>query len=177
NIDYSNDGGRSIYDINLTQEDLFGTGGQLSLRTASLRERRTNSIEYFHPAIFGSYWTADALLARSSDGHEQRLAVNRPLFSYSTTFTLESLADRLLQNERVYQNGVVQDLFAQNHRAVTFLPGFAIASHPGSTTRILGGIDWLQDTFQPIQGATPLNRDFRFAEVGIDHTSLRFLSL
>ena len=177
NLDYSNDGGRSIYDIDITQENLFGTGSQISLRTASLTERKTNSIEYLHPAIFGSYWTADALLANSSDGNEQRLSVTRPLFSYTTKYTLDSLVDRLLQNERVYEDGVIRDLFAQNHRALTFLPGFAIASHPGSTTRIIGGIDWSQDTFQPIEGATPANRDFRFVEMGIDHSSLRFLNM
>ncbi|HSP35633.1 MAG TPA: hypothetical protein VLU46_15080 [Thermoanaerobaculia bacterium] len=177
NIDFSNDGGRSIYDLDVTQKDLFGRGGEVDVRIASLRERRTRSVEYLTPALFGRYWSADALYAKSSDGDEEKLALTRPLFSYSTSFTLDTLADRLRQATRIYANGQVASLFAQEHRALTLLPGFAVASRPGSTTRILGGVDVVQDRFTPIRGIAPVNRDFRFAEIGIDTTSLRFIGM
>ena len=177
NIDYSNDGGRSLYDIDIDQKDLFGKGGEVDVRTATLRERRTQSIEYLTPAFFGRYWNADALYAHSSDGNEEKFAVTHPLFSYTTRFTLDNLVDNLKRDEHIYANGEVASVFAQRHREFTLLPGFAVWSQPGVTTRVIGGIDFLQDTFKPIEGITPFERNFHFAELGLDTTSLRYLTM
>ncbi len=176
-VDYSNEGGRSVYDFEVTQKNLFGHGGALGVVVANLRERKTNSIDYLQPSAFGAYWNTDLFYANSSDGGEQRVAVTRPLFSYATPLTLDSLADHLKQDARVYQNGVVASLFAQDHRALRVLPGFPISAKPGTTIRALAGIDWLQDRFTPIHGIAPDDRDFRFAEAGIDRTSLRYIGI
>jgi len=117
------------------------------------------------------------LYANSSDGNEEKLSITHPLFSYTTRFTLDDLIDNLRRDERVYANGQVAGLFAQTHRQLTLLPGFTVASQPGVTTRAIGGIDFIQDTFVPIEGTAPLNRNFRFAEIGLDTTSLRYLAM
>src|SRR5262249_15469549 len=66
NADFSNDGGRSLYDVDLTQKNLFGSGAEADLRFANGRERNTRSLELLHPALLGAYWNGDAFLADSS---------------------------------------------------------------------------------------------------------------
>lgn len=177
NADFSNDGGRSLYDFDVTQKNIAGTGASVDLRTASGRERRTNSIEVIHPALFGRYFSGDLLLARSSDGNEERFAATRPLYSYSVRSTFDAAFDHLVRDERVYQNGQVSDLFRQQHRSFAAMDGVSIAKRPDMTTRLLAGIDFSRDVFRPALGSPPIDRDFRFFEVGVDVTSLRFVTL
>lgn len=177
NADFSNDGGRSLYDFDVTQKNIAGTGGEVDVRITNARERRTNSIELIHPTLLGPYCGADAFLARSSDGNELRLGVSRPLFSYSTRQTFDASFDHLLRDERVYHDGAVSDLFRHQHRSFTVMEGVVLAANPGSTTRLLAGIDVQRDGFRPLSGIQPVDRDFRFIEAGIDTTSLRFVTL
>ncbi|HEX7191690.1 MAG TPA: hypothetical protein VF381_08975, partial [Thermoanaerobaculia bacterium] len=107
NADFSNDGGRSLYDLDVTQKDILGTGAEADVRIASGRERRTRSLELLHPALLGAYTNGDLLLARSSDGGEEKLAVERPLYSYTTPYTFSASFDHLTQTSRVYALGTV----------------------------------------------------------------------
>jgi len=177
NADFSNDGGRSLYDIDVTQKNIAGTGGEVHVRTANGRERKTNSVEIIHPTLFGRYFSGDLFLARSSDGNEERFAAARPLFSYSVRTTFDAAFDHLVRNERVYHDGKVSDLFRQQHRSFAAMDGISIAKRPTVTTRFLAGIDFSRDAFRPVLGSPPIDRDFRFIEVGIDTTSLRFVTL
>ncbi len=177
NADYSNDGGRSLYDVSVTQLDLFGKGSQVNVRTAAGRERRTNSVAFFNPAVFGRYWNADALLAKNSDGNEERLSVERPLFSSSTHFTTSAITDHLKQTARIYQNSRISAQFRQSHRALTFLNGVAIQPSAAGNTRVLAGIDLLTDDFTGIRGLAPDDRRFRFIVFGVDSTTFRLVKV
>lgn len=177
NADFSNDGGRSLYDVDISQKNLLGRGIAADLRTAMLRERRTNSIELLDPAAFGRYFSADLLLAKSSDGHEIRVTAGRPLVSHRLHATEEFSFDDLTRNEWLYRDGAVSDKFAQQHRAWTAMHGFVLQGRPALTTRLLTGIDLSRDTFRPIIGLPPVHRDFRFVEVGFDASSLLFATL
>ncbi|HEV2719974.1 MAG TPA: hypothetical protein VG323_08140, partial [Thermoanaerobaculia bacterium] len=177
NADFSNDGGRSLYDVDLTQKNLFGSGAEADLRVANGRERRTRSLELLHPALFGAYWNGDAFFADSSDGNEEKLAVERPLFSYATPFTVSGSFDHLLRNARVYENGEVASLFRQEHREAALAYGRVLASTPRSSLRLVGGVDLLADGFTPLAGVAPLDRRFHFVEAGADWQAFDFLKL
>jgi len=177
NVDFSNDGGRSLYDFDVTQKDLFGTGAEAGLRVANGRERRTRSLELLDPALFGAYTNGDLLLARSSDGGEEKLAIARPLYSYTTPSTFAASLDHLTQDSRVYELGTVASLFAQRHRELTASYGSVLAASPDFALRLLGGVDFLSDTFQPHLGIAPADRDFKFIESGIDSQQFDFIKL
>lgn len=177
NGDFSNDGGQSLYDVALTQKDILGTGAEIDLRVANLRERRTRSLEVLHPALFGSYWNGDLLLASSSDGNEEKLALDRPLFSYRNRYTLSALADHLLQTARVYQDGEVSSLFQQKHQNVTLALGRVLASTPRQSTRLILGADLIDDRYRSRQGPAPHDRRFRFVEAGYDALAFDFIKL
>lgn len=169
-VDFSNDGGRSLYDVAVTQLDLFGKGGEVGLRSAQGRERRLNSIEFIDPATFGRYWNSDALLAKNSDGNEERLAIERPLFSSSTHFTTSFLTDHLLQNARVYRDARITGEFRQEHRELALMAGVAIAGGHSGNVRLLAGGDVFTDAFTTIVGTPPDRRRFRYLVLGVDST-------
>ena len=177
NIDFSNDGGRSLYDFDVTQKNLLGRGLEAGVRLANGRERRSNSLEIIDPALFGPYWNADALLSINSDGDEQKLTIERPLFSYTTHSTAAIALDHLVQDSRIYADGVVSSLFRQQHREAAAQFGRVLSANAKSSTRIIGGFDLLDDWFTPLRGASPDDRHFRFIEAGIDYGGFDFISL
>jgi predicted dienelactone hydrolase len=176
NADFSNDGGRALYDVDVTQKNLFG-GGEVAVRSANGRERRSDSIELLHPALFGPYWNVDALLSHNSDGNEQKLAIERPLFSYAARWTGSASVDHLTQDARIYDGGSIASLFRQRHQELTFTSGLAIGAAPGTSTRVLGGFDFVSDDFTPLHGLAPGQRHFHFFDAGVDHTRFRFVTL
>jgi hypothetical protein len=176
-VDFSNEGGRSLYDVEVTQSDLFGTGGEATLHYGNGRERSTRSLELRHPALFGAYWNGDVLYAKNSDGDEEKLVLQRPLFSNMQSYTGLASFEHLLQNSRVYANGDVASLFRQEHRELALACGPIVAANDHSTTRLVAGADVLRDEFTLRQGLAPDDRRFSFLEAGIDHTAINYLTL
>jgi hypothetical protein len=177
NADFSDDGGRSLYDFDVTQKDLFFRGAAAGVRFQNGRDRRTASVELLHPALFGPYWSGDALYAHSSDGNEETLTIERPLFSYATANTVRVSFDHLLQDSRVYQFASIASLFRQEHRETTVALGHAISRRPTMTARLLVGADLVSDRFTAIRGVPPGNRQFRFLEIGVDALGFNFVKV
>ena len=177
NADFSNDGRRSLYDFDVTQKDLGGSGAEADVRVANGRERSTRSLEILDPRLAGAYWNGDAMLARSSDGNEEKLAIERPLYSYAAPYTAAASFDHLLQDARVYEDGAVAALFREEHREATLAYGRALAATPQSSLRLVGGVDLLSDTFTALHGLAPLDRHFRFFEAGLDSQSFDLFKL
>ena len=176
-LEFSNDGGRSLYTFAVTQLDLFGRGSSLGLHTEQGRERRLNSIEFIDPATFGRYWNANVLLAKNSDGNEERLAIGRPLFASSTHFTLDGLTDHLLQVARIYQDAAIHSQFRHEHRELELNGGVKIDTQGVGNLRLLAGMDFLTDTFAPVFGLQPDDRRFRFVTLGLDSTQFDLIKL
>jgi predicted dienelactone hydrolase len=177
NADFSNDGGRSLYDVEVTQKDILGSGSEVDVEVASGRERRINALRLLDPVIFGHYWNASALIAKNSDGNEERVALERPLFSHATHFTASLMTDHMLQNARTYQSGQIDSEFRQQHREVAVAAGVALGSSENRNTRVIAGIDFLSDDFGALRGLAPNDRNFRFVQIGFDQTDFRFVKM
>jgi hypothetical protein len=178
NVDFTTDGGEDLYDFSIRQQDLWGSGASITVRDALDRDRTTRSLELIHPALFGRpYWAGDFFFANSSDGNEERLALERPLFSYVQSYSASLLLDNLSRNSRIYADGDVASLYRQHHRRAIFQYGPIIAATHNSTTRILGGADVIRDRFKPITGLAPDDRRFNFLDAGIDHTAINYITL
>ncbi len=179
--DFSNEGGISTYTVDLSQKNLFGSGSELDLRVDRGVERRANGIELLSPAALGPYWSLDALYSRNSDGDEEKLALQRPLFSYATPWTAALLFDHLLRNERVFAEGRVAARFRQEHRQFALSRSHVLHNTPSGSSSIVAGIDLLDDTFSPLPDRSsdllPTPRRFRFADIGYEATGFRFVKL
>lgn len=179
NGDFSNEGGISTYAFDITQKDLFGTGSDLELHLDHGVERNTGSIEFLHPAIFGPYWNLDTLFAKSSDGNEEKVAVVRPLFSYTTPWAASFLIDHLLRRERIFEQGEVASRFRHDHRQLALSRSHVLHADPSGSSAIVAGVDLLDDTFAQTRPADviPEPRHFRFVDVGYETTGFHFVKL
>ena len=179
--DFSNSGGIAIFASDITQKDLFGTGIDLDLHGDHGTDRNTSSIELIDPAALGAYWNLDTLYAKNSDGNEEKLALVRPLYSYTTPWTANFLFDHLLRNERIFEEGEVAARFRQEHREVSLSSEYVLHADPNGSSGVVGGIDLLDDSFSHIEGRPldliPADRHFRFIDVGYESTGYHFLKL
>jgi len=181
NGDFSNDGGISTYDLDVTQKDLFGSGSELDLRVDHGVERRASSIEFLSPAALGAYWNLDALYSKNSDGNEEKLGLERPLFSYATPWTASLLFDHLLRNGRIFSNGAVSARFRQEHREFALSRSHLLHNDAHGSSRLVGGIDLLDDSFSPLpdrpHDVIPDARHFHFIDAGYEWTGFHLLKL
>jgi hypothetical protein len=181
NGDFSNDGGKAAYDFDVTQKDLLGTGSELELHIDHGVKRNSNTLEFLHPAAIGPYWNLDTLYSKNSDGDEQKLELDRPLFSYETSWTAGFLFDHLLRVERNYSEGVVAARFRQEHREFALERSHVLHADEAGSSRITGGVDFLDDEFRHVprrpNDIIPDSRHFRFLQAGYDRTGFRYIKL
>ena len=181
NGDFSNEGGIAAYDFDVTQKDLLGTGSELEIHIDNGIERRANTIEFLHPAALGPYWNLDTLLSKNSDGNEEKLQLDRPLYSYDTPWTAGFLFDHDLRNERYFRDGQVAARFRQQHRQLKFERSTVLHADESGSSRLTGGIDFLDDSFATLPARssdiTPDARHFRFIEGGYDRTGFHYLKV
>lgn len=181
NGDFSNDGGKAAYDFDVTQKDLLGTGSELELHIDHGIERDANTIEFLHPAAIGPYWNLDTLYSKNSDGDEQKLALDRPLFSYDTDWTASFLFDHLLRNERTFRDGQVAARFRQEHRQFIIERSHVLHADERGSSRVSGGLDFQSDEFKALPSRPndliPDARRFHFLQAGYDLTGFHYVKL
>jgi len=103
----SRSGGTNASNVELTEENLFGTGTRLSLRRTSDIDRSSSSIEYGNDRAFGT-WTAVALRhASNSDGSSSALSVVRPFYALDSRWTAGGAVTSDDRIDAVYSSGVI----------------------------------------------------------------------
>ncbi|MEA2344474.1 MAG: hypothetical protein QOF63_2643 [Thermoanaerobaculia bacterium] len=181
NADFSNEGGIAIYSANVTQLDLFGSGASINVLNEHGVERDVAAVELFHPAIFGPHWRLDTLYSKNSDGDEERIAVDRPMDSYTAPWSAGVLADHLLRNERIFADGSVASRFRHEHRQLSLFRSLVLRADPSRSSSFIGGIDLSDDDFAPLpdraRDVIPASRHFRFLEGGYEWTGVHFMKL
>jgi hypothetical protein len=181
NADFSNEGGITTYSADVTQLDLFGSGASINLHGEHGVERNVAAVEITHPAVFGPHWRLDTLYSKNSDGAEERVALDRPMDSYTAPWSAGILADHLLRNERIFAEGSVAARFRQEHRQLSFFRSLVLHAAPGSSSSLIAGIDLSDDAFAHLpdrmNDLIPKPRHFRFVEGGYERTGLHFVKL
>lgn len=181
NADFSNEGGIATYSADVTQLDLFGSGAAVNVHSEHGVERNVAAVEVIHPAIFGPHWRLDTLYSKNSDGDEERIAVDRPMDSYTAPWSAGVLADHLLRNERIFEQGSVAAHFRHEHRQLSLFRSLLLHADPSRSSSFIGGIDLSDDVFAPLpdraRDVIPPSRHFRFLEGGYEWTGLRYRKL
>ena len=179
--DFTNDGGVASYDADISQKDLFGSGSELDLRVDHGVERSANTIEFHHPAAFGPYWNLDTIYSKNSDGNQETIALERPLFFYRTPWTASFRFDHVLRNDRIFQRGEVATRFRQEHRQLAFSYAKVFHENREGSARFVGGFEALDDAFSHLSGRPldliPDSRHFRFLDGGYESTRFRYVKL
>jgi hypothetical protein len=179
--DFTNDGGVASYDVDIGQKDLFGTGSELDLRIDHGVERSASTIELHHPAALGPYWNLDLIYSKNSDGNEQKVALERPLFSYRTAWTAMFLFDHVLRRDRIFQLGEVAARFRQEHRQLALFHSKVLHKNREGSSSFVAGLEVLDDSFAHLAGrpldVIPGGRHFRFIDAGYESTRFRYVKL
>jgi hypothetical protein len=179
--DFSNDGGKVSYDVDVSQKNLFGSGSELQVHIDHAVERNTNTLEFLHPAVLSPYWNLDTLYAKNSDGNELKLVLDRPLYSYTAPWTAGFLFDHLLREERIYRDGEVFARFRQQHRELALWRSHVLRNTERGSSQLVGGFHLLDDSFSHLASRRsdiiPDDRHFRFIDVGYESTGFRYVKL
>ncbi|HVT58086.1 MAG TPA: hypothetical protein VHR45_06780 [Thermoanaerobaculia bacterium] len=172
-VEVNHSGGFTSYNLEVTQKNLFGRGTELVVGDSRSTERRTQTVELSTPALFGPYWNADALYARSTDGGERKFSLERPLFSLSNRWSFSFSGDQLKQDRRLFELGRATSTFHQRHEEWKAELALSLgAPRERSLHRLLFGVDLLDDRFAapaqetPPRVALPDQRHFHYVYVG-----------
>ena len=169
-------GGGNKLSLDLTEENLFGQGRQLTVGYRSDPDRDAQYIIYQDPAILGPYITGAASFENASDGISAALELTHPFFDTETDRSWDLSYSRVDRTRRIYDLGIVSNEFQRLTEELRVGGGFALASTPRSAHRILAGLDWSKAAFSPAEesleaAVLPEDRDFRTLFVGYQYLS------
>jgi hemolysin activation/secretion protein len=174
-------GGTTTYGFKLSEENLMGRGRQLTIAYDKGSDRTTRLLELRVPYLFGRYWMGDLAYYTNSDGRRQRLRLARPFASFSDRWSVETLADNLRQEERIFRGGEVVSKFSREHRQLALRYGFALRATDKGARRLSAGLDWTDDEFRHLAerpgDEIPEDRQFRHLFVEYEDVANDFLKL
>ena len=143
----SRSGGENEYGIGIEEENLFGTGKNITASYSTDVDRDELFFGYSDLNINGGRIRLDLGLANTSDGDRIAVSAGRPFFALDTRW---SITGNVLDEQRVdsiYELGEVIDEFRHDTRALSIRGGRARSFGDGSARRLLGGLDFEEDKF------------------------------
>jgi hypothetical protein len=172
-------GGVTTYSFDLEEKDLLGTGRQLSVSYDKGIDRINRLLQYADPYVLGPYWNGNLLYSSNSDGEEERVSLDRPFYSFLSPWSAQLVLDKLIQNDKLYANGVVSEKFRQRHRQLGAQYGWALEASDLRARRLTAGFETLDDEFSILPDrptdALPEDRRFRILSLQYEDVSNDFL--
>lgn len=83
-FEFSRNGGDNRTSIGIQDFNFLGYGKTLELSHKSDRDRSSNVLAYNDPNLAYSRWKLDLAFSNNSDGHDHRVAIERPFFALDT---------------------------------------------------------------------------------------------
>jgi outer membrane protein assembly factor BamA len=168
----SRKGGVTEYGLGMADNNLFGTGKDVTIKYMSSVDRDETLLGYGDSNVMGSRVHLSAWASDASDGYRHSLGAGRPFYSLDTRW---SLSGALLDEERVdsmYDLGEVIDEFRHDVRELTFSGGFSSGLVNGRARRWLYGFTSVEDRFSPTldtpqPALLPDNRKLVFPWIGV----------
>lgn len=80
NLSFSHEGGESEIELGVSEDNLFGSGNQISFDYEKDSERHSYIASFRSPNLYGSHWGFSTRYADKSDGKSYLLALERPFY-------------------------------------------------------------------------------------------------
>jgi hypothetical protein len=174
-------GGKTTYGMSLSENDLLGTGRQVSIDYDKEIERTVRSVSFSDPYLFKPYWRGALAYENNSDGSRRFAEIVRPFYSFTTPWATDALYDDFGQTEKIYASGVISSQFRQDHRQILAAYGVALTHSESGAQRISGGYNQRFDDFQNLESRPddllPKLRHFRYLFAQYDTVASDFLKL
>jgi outer membrane protein assembly factor BamA len=142
-------GGATEYGIGMADNNLFGTGKDVTIKYLSGVDRDETVLGYTDANLAGSRVRLGAWASDASDGYRHAIDAGRPFYSLDARW---SLGGSLLDEERVdsmYDLGEVVDEFQHDVTQLTLSGGFSSGLVDRRTRRWLYGFTSVEDRFAP----------------------------
>ncbi len=168
----SHKGGATEAGIGMADNNLFGTGKDLTVKYLSGVDRNETQLGYTDTNVAGSRVHLSAWASDASDGHRHAINAGRAFYSLDTHW---SLGGSLVDEERVdsmYDLGQVVDEFQHQVHELNLSGGFSAGLVDHRTRRWLYGFTSVEDRFAPALDRpepilVPEDRKLVFPWVGI----------
>lgn len=174
-------GGGTSGSLSVRETNFLGLGKELTVEYASDPDRSGLGFQYEDPSLFGHYWRADLGYANNSDGKLSKFLVERPFYSFASTWSVRALAFDQEQESRVYENGEVASLFKETTSSYVLGAGKALSASDARAQRLTLGIQFDQSQFAPIVGepssTLPADREFRYLVADYEFAVNKFRKL
>jgi hypothetical protein len=91
-VGYSQVGGRHSWGFGLRDQNLLGSGKELSFRREVDPDRTSNALVFNDRQVFGSRWTLSATYQSLSDGFARGFQISRPFSTLATPWSFQASA-------------------------------------------------------------------------------------
>jgi hypothetical protein len=137
-------GGVNTFRVEVEDTNLLGYGKDLQFRYQSSVDRDLGYVRYRDANLFGSRYRLDTEIARASDGHEKRLAIDRPFYSLDARWGAGVSGFIVSRVEPNYRLGKVAYKYGRYWEFGELWGGWSRGLRDGGTSRWLGG--WTYDS-------------------------------
>jgi hypothetical protein len=169
---FSRAGGANKWGVGFADNNLLGTGKDLTVKYTSDVDRDETQLGYVDSNVMGSRVRLSAWDVSASDGYRHAFGMGRPFYSLDTHWSLDGSVLDQQRVDSMYDRGEVVDRFRHDVRDVELGGGFASRVVNRRTRRLLYGITSIEDSFEPTLDhpsptVLPENRKLVYPWIGV----------
>ena len=162
---------RTIWQVGISEENLFGFGKAVSVSHRTNLDRTTDQVVYEDFQVAGSNVGLIASLANLSDGNEQFFVLDRDYLSLRDPWAVSLGAGSFSRTDPVFEDGAERDRLRHRGQWGDLEVGRAVRRGTGDAIRLHGAYRLRKDRVGSER------RDFGIAEIGLRSISHRFVRL
>src|SRR4051812_20673810 len=163
-LSYGRKGGANSSSIEFDDFNVLGTGKRFSIGAHSDPDRKSKSLLWIDPNVFGSRWTTNASYSDNDDGHSWGLDIERPFYSFDTRWTAGANVGTDDGVQHRYSLGKRADAYRREARDADLHFGTSRGWNGGWIRRFTVGLRFDEQKFSDAPGLAPS------AILPVDHT-------
>jgi outer membrane protein assembly factor BamA len=163
-LSYGRKGGANSSSVEFDDFNVFGTGKRFSIGAHSDPDRKSKSLLWIDPNVFGSRWTTNASYSDNDDGNSWGLDIERPFYSFDTRWTAGANVGTDDGVQHRYSLGKRADAYRREARDADLHFGTSRGWNGGWIRRFTVGLRFDEQKFSDAPGLAPS------AILPVDHT-------
>jgi outer membrane protein assembly factor BamA len=173
-ISFGRAGGANSTNFNLKDSNFLGLGKSIQIAQSSTVDRRTDSVAWDDPNMFGSHWTSALAYDRANDGTSRALQLAQPFYSLDTPWSAKLTAVGFDRTVSRYSLGSIVDQFHDDQTSYELSGGISSGLVNGWDKRLLFGVRYDRNVFSAVPMSLqparqlPANRTVSYPFIGFE---------
>lgn len=175
----SRSGGENSSGAGISEDNLLGTGQEVSLGYFQEADRSGRSISYRSPQLFNNHSSLHLGYGDNSDGEVVEASLERPFYELDSTWSAGARVYRETREEDIEQDGQVVNTYQHNIHNYEVFYGWSAGLLDGRVQRWRVGFTEEEDLFGVAEGTPstpPENRRTRYPWVSWESLENRYLT-